>query len=107
MTLSNPVRRGDQLSIYLTGLGVTQPATATGAPGPNDPRAIPLIEPTVLLDDVELGLIAAEMQPGEVGVYRIDVQVPAGVRQGLQIPLTVAQGTAQTVVAVRVIEGNN
>ncbi|MFN0172590.1 MAG: hypothetical protein ACKV22_39930 [Bryobacteraceae bacterium] len=107
VTLSNPVRRGDELSIFLTGLGATIPAIATGFPGSTDPKAIPLIEPSVFLDEVELGLVAAEMQPGEVGVYRIDVQVPAGVRQGLQIPLKVAQGSAETVVAVRVIEGNN
>jgi len=106
VTLSNPVRKGDQLSIYLTGLGTTQPAIGTGAPGPAGPTAEPLVTPGVFLDEVELGLIKAELEPGQVGVYRIDVQVPHGVRQGLQIPLTVRQGSSQTVVAVRVIEGN-
>ena len=47
------------------------------------------------------------MEPGQVGVYRIDVRVPLGVRQGLQIPLTVLQGSSKTVVTVRVIEGND
>jgi uncharacterized protein (TIGR03437 family) len=107
VTLSNPVRKGDELSIYVTGLGPTTPGVDAGFPGPSDPKAIPNFPPAVLLDGNPMSVSAVEYEAGQVGVYRIDFSVPFGVRQGLQIPLAVAySSTNYTEVAVRVIEGN-
>ena len=39
VTASNPIHKNDVIVIYLTGLGQTLPAVATGLPGPSAPLA--------------------------------------------------------------------
>ena len=48
VTPSNPVHRGDLLTIYATGLGRTSPSVETGAPAPSEPLASALISPQIL-----------------------------------------------------------
>jgi uncharacterized protein (TIGR03437 family) len=45
----------------------------------------------------------AGLAPGEVGVYQIDAFVPFGVPLGMNIPLTISQGTGSTSVNERVV----
>ena len=104
VTLSNPVHKGDELTIYATGLGRTTPAIEAGYPGPSDDLAVAVVEPEVTLDGAPVTLMFAGVAPGQIGVYQINVKVPYGVQQGLQIPLTIRQGAAETTLAVRVVE---
>jgi uncharacterized protein (TIGR03437 family) len=103
VTPSNPIHRGDSLVIYLTGLGQTNPAVPDGQPGPSTPLAVALNAPQITLGGVALPVSYAGMTPGEVGVYQINVTVPGGVPQGLQIPLVISQASAATSVPVRVV----
>ncbi|MBI1792008.1 MAG: hypothetical protein HYR60_31155 [Acidobacteria bacterium] len=104
VTLANPVHKGDDLTIYATGLGRTSPAIDAGIPAPADDPALALVPPTVLLDGAELAVGYAGLAPGQIGVYQINVKVPHGVSQGLQIPLVIKQGAGETALAVRVVE---
>jgi len=104
VTDSNPVHKNDYLVIYLTGLGITSPAVQTGLPGPSNPLALAIVSPQVTLGDATLTLLFAGMAPGEVGVYQINVRVPASVPSGLSIPLTIAQGGMNTTIQVRVVD---
>src|SRR5262249_38252992 len=101
---SNPVRLGDELTIFATGLGRTSPAVEDGNAAPGDPRAAAVIEPEVTLDGVPLAVSYAGLAPGEVGVYQINVTVTGGVRQGSSAPLTIRQGAMATTLAVQVGE---
>jgi uncharacterized protein (TIGR03437 family) len=103
VTASNPVHKGDTLIIYLTGLGQTNPAMGDGQPGPSSPLAVALNPPTVTLGGVGLSVAFAGISPGEVGVYQINVTVPGGVPQGLQVPLVISQSGASTSIPVRVV----
>jgi uncharacterized protein (TIGR03437 family) len=63
-----------------------------------------IVSPQVTLGDATLTLLFAGMAPGEVGVYQINVKVPASVPSGLSIPLTITQGGTKTTIQVRVVD---
>jgi uncharacterized protein (TIGR03437 family) len=103
VTVSNPLRANDLITIYLTGMGNTSPAVEAGHPGGSNPVSTPIIEPTVLIGDRSLAIEFVGLAPGQVGVYQIEARVPYGVPTGFDLPLTVRQGPQSTSVPVRVI----
>ena len=103
VTLSNPIRREDTISIYLTGLGNTLPSIEAGTPAGSSPSPLAVVAPSVQLGNEPLTVEFAGLAPGQVGVYQVNAYVPRGVPLGLDVPLTVRQGGQSTQVAVRVI----
>jgi uncharacterized protein (TIGR03437 family) len=103
-TTSNPVHRGDTLSVYLTGLGMTSPAIDAGLAAQSDPLATALVAPKLDLGGVLLPVFYAGLTPGQVGVYQINVTVPRNVPTGLSIPLNITQGSGSTSVSMRVVD---
>ena len=103
-TLSNPIHRGDDVVIYLTGMGRTNPAVGDGVPSPSEPLAQTLIQPTVSLGGTALPIYYSGLAPGQVGVYQINVHVPYAVPLGMQVPLTVSQGSDSTALPMRVVD---
>jgi uncharacterized protein (TIGR03437 family) len=58
----------------------------------------------VTLGGVSLPVAFAGLAPGQVGVYQINAQVPfKEVPTGMEIPLTISQGTYTTTLNVRVV----
>ena len=104
VTLSNPIHRGDDVVIYLTGLGRTNPAIDAGTAAPGDPLALTLSEPVVTLGGIELPIVFAGLSPGQVGVYQINATIPGFVPLGVEVPLAIRQSGGSTAVAVRVVE---
>jgi uncharacterized protein (TIGR03437 family) len=104
VTDSNPIRGGDTLTIFATGLGRTSPAIEEGTAAPSDPLSWANVEPEVTLDGMRLTVAYAGLAPGEAGVYQINVSVPGGVRQGSGLPLTIRQGEMATTLGVEVAE---
>jgi uncharacterized protein (TIGR03437 family) len=103
VTPSNPVHRGDVISIYLTGMGVTTPLVQEGLPAPEDPAAIPVTDVSVTLGGVALPLNSVMALPGQVGVYEVNVRVPDSVPLGFNMPLDIVQGGGATTLPVRVV----
>jgi uncharacterized protein (TIGR03437 family) len=103
-TGSNPLKRGDSITILATGLGRTNPAVEAGAPAPSQPRAAAEITPVVTLGGIELRVDFAGLQPGATGLYQINAQVSRAVPTGMSVPLEIKQKGAATSVTVRVIE---
>ena len=103
-TNSNPVKRNDNIVIYLTGMGKTNPAVEAGLSAPSDPLASSLVAPVVSLGGVEIPVTYAGLTPGEVGVYQINAQILRWVPTGFSIPLTISQGGSVTTLTLRVIE---
>jgi uncharacterized protein (TIGR03437 family) len=103
-TGSNPVKRGDSIAIYLTGLGRTNPQVEAGAPAPSAPLAETLILPEIRLGGHSLPVHYSGLTPGSAGVYEIHAEVPRTVPMGLAVPLEVVAGGSQAIVPVRVIE---
>ena len=104
VTDSNPVHRGDTITIYLTGLGRTSPSVEAGVPAPSDPLASVLIAPAVTIGGVALPVDFAGLVPSTIGVYQINARVPFHTPIGLDQPLTVTQGSSNTSLTVRVVD---
>ena len=103
VTNANPIHLGDAIEIYATGLGVTLPPVATGFAASASIPAAAAMQPTVTLGGVNLPLYYAELAPGQVGVYQIKALVPGWAPTGIQLPLTISQGSDSTTITVRVI----
>jgi uncharacterized protein (TIGR03437 family) len=53
---------------------------------------------------VPLAVAYAGLAPGQIGVYQINAVVPARVPEGMEIPLTITQGSYSTTLPVRVVK---
>lgn len=104
VTDTNPVHRGDTITIYLTGLGRTSPSVEAGVPAPSDPLAAVLLPPTVNIGGAELPVEFAGLVPNTIGVYQINARVPFHTPIGFDQSLTVSQGSSTTSLSVRVID---
>lgn len=103
-TDSNPIHPGDELTIYVGGMGQTNPVIDAGVPAPADPVAVPLVAPAVTIGSTALTVSSYSLVPGQIGIYQIAVTVPKRVPTGLNVPLVITQGTASTTIAVRVVD---
>jgi uncharacterized protein (TIGR03437 family) len=94
----SPAKAGNTyISIYCTGLGPVsnQPATGTGAS--STVLSPTILQPTVTIGNVSVagaGILFSGLAPSLIGVYQINVQVPAGVPGGNAVPLVVSIGGA-------------
>jgi len=94
ITTDNPAHAGEVIILYATGMGPTNPAVATGAVAPGPPQlANVTVAPQVSIGNANAKLLFAGLSPGSVGLYQMDVQIPAGVASG-SVPLVVTQGGA-------------
>jgi uncharacterized protein (TIGR03437 family) len=94
--LSRPVGRGESLSIYCLGLGPVTNAPAAGNPAPADPLARSLT-PTVWIGGILAPVTFAGLAPGTVGVYQVNVQVPAGAPSGEAVPVVMNSSNTVTI----------
>jgi uncharacterized protein (TIGR03437 family) len=101
----NPAARGSVISIFLTGGGVTTPASAdgsvTGAPPP-----LLVQSPTVTIGGVNAQLKFAGGAPASVaGLTQINVAIPAEAPSGLALPVVVKiagfSSTGAATIAVK------
>jgi uncharacterized protein (TIGR03437 family) len=88
---ANPLPRGQVLMVYATGLG------AVARQGQLWVTTAPV---TVLVNGQELPADFAGLAPGYVGLYQVNVAIPAATPPGLGISLTLKEGgqTGNTVV---------
>jgi uncharacterized protein (TIGR03437 family) len=85
---SRPARPDEVILLYLAGLGETTPRVATGQLSP----AAQLVTPaTVTVDGRPATIHYAGLTPGGIGLYQINVQIPADAPDG-DLPLVVRQG---------------
>jgi uncharacterized protein (TIGR03437 family) len=90
---SQPATVGSVVSIFCTGLGATDPAVASGQPGPSaEPLARVKTAATVTIGGKPATVSFAGMAPGFAAVYQVNAQVPAGVTPGDAVPVVITQG---------------
>jgi uncharacterized protein (TIGR03437 family) len=103
-----PAKVGDQIQIYLTGLGEATPngdpkgnVLATGSLAPTDGS---VLYKTVETPVVKIGGVPAVVEfsgiaPGNAGQYQINIAVPDGVKPGddVTVEVTMPDGSTDTV----------
>jgi len=106
----NPVARGTYVQLFMNGLGpvncpagppicasANQPADGVGAP--SNPLATTVATPTVTIGGQAVTTVEfSGLAPGFVGLYQVNVQVPAGISAGQQ-PITCTIGGVTSTTA--------
>lgn len=108
-TGSRPVKRGEYVEIYATGLGAVRtddgtppPADGAAAPDSSSPqfRVFSTARPvTVSIGDVDAPVTFAGLSPGYVALYQVNVLVPLDAPTGdaIKVVLTITNASGQPI----------
>jgi uncharacterized protein (TIGR03437 family) len=88
-----PAAPGEYLVIYSSGLGATDIPVPSGTASPLNPLANVADPPVVTLNGNPINVLFAGLAPGLVGLFQINIQVPAGLATG-NYNLLLTQSTA-------------
>jgi len=81
--IHNPAKPGDTIILWGIGMGPTNPVVPDGAPAPVNPPALLAQPPTALFYGAGFVTPAfAGLSPGAVGLYQVNVQIPAETPKG-------------------------
>jgi uncharacterized protein (TIGR03437 family) len=94
----NPARAGEVLTLFATGLGVTNPAVPSGAPAPSAPLAVTASPVTVIMRDWSANVVFSGLAPGSVGLYQVSFVVPDGPSGIVQLTVSAAGRVSSPVV---------
>jgi uncharacterized protein (TIGR03437 family) len=102
ISTSNPAVPGQAIVLYCNGLGAVTNQPADGAPASGTALSSTTTTPVVTIGGQTAQVIFSGLSPGFVGLYQVNVYVPAGLSAGNQpITISIAGQTspAQTVGA--------
>jgi uncharacterized protein (TIGR03437 family) len=100
---ARPATRGvDYLTIYCTGLGAVSNRPASGGAALDNPLSVTLVTPTVTIGGVGVAPVFSGMVPSLVGLYQVNVLVPAEAPAGSAVPLVISMGGTSHTVQIAV-----
>ena len=100
---SAPAQPGEFLLIFCTGLGPVQPEVQSGDVAPSTPPlAETLSTPLVNIAGIPAQVAFSGLAPGFVGLYQVNVQVPAGAPSGTQDVEIIINGVPSNTVTIAV-----
>ena len=82
VTALRPLRAGESVYFYATGLGPVDANPGTGNGGPRNSLARTRNTVTVSIDGVECEVLFAGLAPDFVGVYQLNIRAAAALRSG-------------------------
>ena len=91
----NPAAKGSIVQVYMTGEGITQPASADGGIAPVNGTGlnVPVQAVTATVGGLPAKVLYYGSAPGIVyGVMQVNVQLPANVASGSSVPIQIAVG---------------
>ena len=86
---SNPARRGQVAQLYVNGLGPVDRTPGNGQISPSEPLARTTTNPLVTIGGRPAQLLFSGLAPGIVGLYQVNVVVPADSPTGPEVELTI------------------
>jgi uncharacterized protein (TIGR03437 family) len=89
VSAENPAQPGENITVYVTGLGAVSPAAATGDAGVQGETQTVSASTSMIvgLNNSGVPLVSAVYAPGMVGVYAVTLTVPADATPGPAQPL--------------------
>ena len=87
---SNPATAGSSVLIFCTGLGAVTNQPPTGSPAGDTPFSETAIMPTVTIGGAPAQVTFSGLAPGYVGLYQMNVQVPAGLTATNAAPVVIS-----------------
>ncbi len=102
VSVTNPARAGESLAIFCTGLGAVKLPVRSGAPAPASQLAETQLVPIVTLGGLNAAVSFSGLTPGLVGLYQVNVSVPAGLPPGNVVLQVVAGGVSSNTATVAV-----
>jgi uncharacterized protein (TIGR03437 family) len=100
ITASSPAAPGEVVVIYATGLGAVSPTPADGAAAGASQTPTKAV---VTVGGIAAGVQYSGMAPGFVGLYQVNVQIPASVPAGNQ-SVVVAIGSQNSAVVKMAVQ---
>jgi minor extracellular serine protease Vpr len=91
ITSSHPAVRGQYVSLYLNGLGPVNNQPGAGIPASASPLSNTTTTPVVTIGGQNSPVVFSGLAPGYVGLYQVNVTVPANISSGNQ-PITISIG---------------
>jgi uncharacterized protein (TIGR03437 family) len=89
---TNPTTTGTVVQIYCTGLGAVTNQPATGAAAPDDPLAMTMTLPRVMIGGAPAEVQFSGLTPGYVGLYQVNAEVPTEASRGAAVTVTIFVG---------------
>jgi uncharacterized protein (TIGR03437 family) len=89
---SRPAQPGETLSVFCTGLGNVSNAPYPGSPAVSNPLSHTLNTPIVTLGGQQVPVGFSGLAPGFVGLYQVNIQIPAGAPSGSAVPMALSIG---------------
>src|SRR5207253_3235433 len=97
-----PAAPGSVVIAYCSGLGLTNPPVASGIlPPAAEPLARSITTVTATVGGLSAPVQFAGLAPGFVGLYQVNLQIPANVAVGNSVPVILTQaGVASNTVTI-------
>jgi uncharacterized protein (TIGR03437 family) len=102
VSAQRPARVGEILAVFATGLGATTPSVGTGSPASSTTLAVTQLPPTATIAGIPAPVHFSGLAPGFVGLYQVNVEVPAGVPGGQQTLILTSNGVNSNPVTIAV-----
>ena len=102
---SRPATTGDILTIYCSGLGAVTNTPASGsAAGSGSNLSSAQAPVSVTIGGKSAPFLFAGLSPGYVGLYQVNVQLPAGVTPGTAVPVIVTTANLNSNTATITVQ---
>jgi len=101
---NHPIKAGQAIVIYCTGLGEVTPAVPTGSPAPFTQLSHTVEPISVTIDGMAADVLFSGLTPGFVGFYQVNAMVPYGVTPGAQVPVTISGAGQQSKPVIIAVE---
>lgn len=102
VTAQRPARAGEFLAVYATGLGATTPSVSSGSPASSSTLAVTRIAPAATIAGIAAPVRFSGLAPGFVGLYQVNLEVPAGVPGGQQTLILASSGINSNPVTIAI-----
>ena len=101
---SRPARKGEFLELFANGLGRVTDTPASGEAALASPLSVTTASPEVSIGGAAADVLFAGLAPGFIGLYQVNVRLPAGAPSGDAVGVSLRIGGAESNVATIAVE---